>query len=390
MIRSLLSYVRCFAHCLSEPEKRTLLKAHRERPTSSPADRSTALRSAVHWLFSAQDQGRDAGLGSYHLVDGWGPSYPETTGYTIPTLLAVADHCALPEAKERAIRAADWLLTVQLPEGGWPGGRVGEGRGAVAFNTAQVIRGMLAARQNTGRSVYLDAAVRAADWIISGQSRDGAFRRHNYLGVGRVYDAYVSAPLLHVHRITGDIRYKRAAEHNLEWILAQQWINGWFSNCDNTIRHNDRPITHTIAYTIDGLIECSAHVEHDVLIAQARKAADALLTRFVQHGWLHGRYADQWEGSEDLITTGCAQSAISWCWLARITGDTKYADGARQMTDLLIAIQKRCMAGPADARGALSGSYPLWGRYEKFAFPNWGTKYFVDALLCAEGRFPAF
>ncbi len=31
-------------------------------------------------------------MGSYHLVDGWSASYPETTGYIIPTLFAAAEH----------------------------------------------------------------------------------------------------------------------------------------------------------------------------------------------------------------------------------------------------------------------------------------------------------
>jgi uncharacterized protein YyaL (SSP411 family) len=296
---------------------------------------------------------------------------------------------ALRTRKPRAI-AATWLLSIQREDGGWQGGRIGEQRSSVVFNTAQVIRGLLAAHHHTQQQSFLDASVRAAEWILIGQSRDGAWRRHNFLGAARVYDAYVSAPLLRIFRITGDDRFKRAAEHNLEWILAQQWINGWFSNCDNTIRHNDRPITHTIAYTIDGLIECSAHVKHDVLIVQARKAADALLERFNQQQWLHGRYNDKWNGTESLITTGCAQLAICWAWLARITGDERYTKGVQQMTTLLIGIQAKQADGPADVVGALSGSYPLWGRYEKFAFPNWATKYFVDALLCAEGRLPAF
>lgn len=390
MIRSALSYLHYFANCAGDGSKRRLLLAHHERPSTSTTTRAEALDRAVNWLFRAQDQTPDAGISSYHLVHGWGAPYPETTGYTIPTLIAVSELRREDGPTERALRAANWLLSIQQEDGGWQGGRIGEDRPSIAFNTAQVIRGLLAAHHVTHEQKFLDASVRAAEWIISGQSRDGAFRRNNFLGVARVYDSYVCAPLLHLHRITDNERYKRAAEHNLEWILAQQWINGWFSNADNTVRHNDRPITHTIAYTIDGLIECSAHVNHDVLINQSRKAADALLEQFNTTGWLNGRYSDKWVGSEDLITTGSAQSAIAWHWLARITGDAKYLNAASRMTDLLIAIQDKSAVGPADCQGALPGSFPLWGRYEKFAFPNWGTKYFVDLLLCGEGRLPVF
>lgn len=390
MIRSLINYTVGFGACLGDPVRRRLLMAHHTRPVPHPADRKEALRAAVGYLIRAQDQGPDKGMGSYHLVHGWSPSYPETTGYIIPTLLAAADHLQWDEPRTRAIQAADWLLSIQHADGGWQGGRIGEGRDPVVFNTAQVIRGLLAVHDATGRAEFLSACTRAGEWILGSQSRDGAWRMENFLGSARVYDTYVSAPILRLHRITGEERYKKAAMMNLEWVLAQQWANGWFSNADNTTKHNDRPITHTIAYTIDGLIECAAHVRHDVMMDRATRTANVFLGRFVQDGWLNGRYDGQWRGSESLITTGCAQLAICWAWLHRITGEERYADGLRRMTELLMAMQQVNLLGPGAAHGALTGSYPLWGRYENFAFPNWGTKYFADALLCADGHLPRY
>lgn len=390
MIRSTLNYARCFSHCLTDPQLRRLLAAHRSRPDAAPGDRETALRAAISYLFRGQDNSGDDGIGSYHLVDGWGSSYPETTGYIIPTLLAAADHLGWDEPRQRALRAADWLMSIQRSDGGWQGGRIGEPRDSVVFNTAQVIRGLLAVHELTRREDLLKACTRAGEWILGSQSRDGAWRSNNFMQSARVYDTYVSAPLLRLHRLTGDDRYRKAAMANLEWVLAQQWANGWFSNADNTIRHNERPIIHTIAYTIDGLIECAAHVRHDVMMDRAARAAKVLLERFLQDGWLHGRYDGQWRGSEDLITTGCAQMAICWAWLHRITAEERYREGLLRMTDLLMALSRSTNAGPAAVHGALSGSFPLWGRYESFAFPNWGTKFFADALLCAEGRLPRY
>ena len=58
------------------------------------------------------------------------------------------------------------------------------------------------------------------------------------------------------------------------------------------------------------------------------------------------------------------------------------------MNDLLINIQK--LSGkpseglePSEgsSQGAIPGSFPLWGKYEPFAFPNWATKYFADSLM---------
>ena len=181
---------------------------------------------------------------------------------------------------------------------------------------------------------------------------------------------------------------KRRRQHGC--VRHQQSANGWFANCDNTVKHNNRPITHTIAYTIDGLLQCGILLKDEALIASARRAADQLLLIFNASGNLNGRYDDRWHGSEHAITTGNAQLAVCWTRLSNITGDERYAQAALRMTEQLIAFQQLSDRGPVDAHGALPGSYPLWGRYEKFAFPNWATKYFIDALLCAEGHLPRF
>jgi hypothetical protein len=190
--------------------------------------------------------------------------------------------------------------------------------------------------------------------------------------------------------LTGDLGYRRAAVLNLEWVLSCQQPNGWFANADNTIKHNDRPITHTIAYTLDGLLEAYGYTKDERYLWAAKKAADALLVRFQKEGRTEGRYDGRWRGSEASITTGCAQLAIVWSRLARITGEERYSQGTSAMVQWLMAVQRLSDVGPSGALGGVTGSYPLWGRYEKFAFPNWAQKYFADALLCAEGHLPRF
>jgi hypothetical protein len=37
----------------------------------------------------------------------------------------------------------------------------------------------------------------------------------------------------------------------------------------------------------------------------------------------------------------------------------------------------------AAVRGAIKGSQPVWGAYSRLTFPNWPTKFFVDAMLLA-------
>lgn len=388
MIRSALDYGRSFAIGLVDERIRALMRSHLGPPsTRAHVDRIAALRSAIGYLLRAQQHGTDAGIGSYHLVRGWGASYPETTGYAIPTLLAAGAHLDWGQPQEAAVEAAEWLLSIQRPDGGWQGGRVDEERPSIVFNTAQVIRGMLAMHAHTGEARYMESARRASRWILSVQDADGAWRASNFLGVARVYDTYVDAPLLRLARLTGDADLDSAARRNLEWVLAQREVNGWFGNADNTIRHNDRPITHTIAYTLDGLIECSVLTGDARYREAALPAARKLADLFLEHGSLNGRYDGQWKGSEHMIMTGCAQLSIVW---SRLDDDLRIRAARDAMIGLLLDIQARSAAGPAMVAGAMPGSFPLWGRYEKFAFPNWGTKYLADALLCAQGQPPTY
>ncbi|MEO6422619.1 MAG: hypothetical protein ABIR84_08080, partial [Candidatus Nitrotoga sp.] len=32
-------------------------------------------------------------------------------------------------------------------------------------------------------------------------------------------------------------------------------------------------------------------------------------------------------------------------------------------------------------RGGIAGSFPIWGDYSRFEYPNWAAKFFADALM---------
>ena len=65
------------------------------------------LLAAAAWLKRAQDSKTDGGFaGRYSLRRGWSSSYPETTGYIIPTLLKLADELQDEEYLRRAQRAS--------------------------------------------------------------------------------------------------------------------------------------------------------------------------------------------------------------------------------------------------------------------------------------------
>ena len=73
--------------------------------------------------------------------------------------------------------------------------------------------------------------------------------------------------------------------------------------------------------------------------------------------------------------------AIAWMKLFSHYNNERYLEAAGKMIDLLVFIQQRMTGEDNNTRGALTGSFPLWGKYEPFALPNWATKYLADAIM---------
>src|SRR3990170_2467270 len=67
----------------------------------------SCLDAAIDWIQRAYAAAGDGGISKgYDLLRGrWAPSYPETTGYTIPSLLNAAAALNRPERRGRAL----WL-----------------------------------------------------------------------------------------------------------------------------------------------------------------------------------------------------------------------------------------------------------------------------------------
>src|SRR5262249_54668894 len=81
--------------------------------------------------------------------------------------------------------------------------------------------------------------------------------------------------------------------------------------------------------------------------------------------------------------TGSAQVATVCYRLYEHTGAQEYRAAADRLTDCLKALQ---MVGGPDpgVNGGIAGSFPLLGSYMTTGYPNWATKYFLDALLCQD------
>jgi uncharacterized protein YyaL (SSP411 family) len=384
-VREIANYYRSLA-------TRELASAYLTLPRRSAQPGTDALAEAITWICHAQDAFPSGGVArsfafAYHPYFkrvGWIAPYPETTGYIIPTLFDYARRTGRDDLFARASRMADWECDVQLANGAVQGGTVEEPATPAIFNTGQVIFGWVRAYDETRRERYLDAAIRAGNFLVEMQSSDGAWRKNlsDYATshiTSYTYNTRTAWALESLGACTGDRRYRAAAVRNIDFALTQQEPNGWFR--DNCLGDPARPLVHTIAYATRGILEVGVALNKEEYIAAARRAADALLARQRDDGSLCGRYDANWQPAANYsCLTGNAQMGIIWGRLHELTGDKPYRMALTRANDFLRSVQWLGTGNPG-LDGGISGSYPLHGAYGRFEVLNWATKFFADSLL---------
>lgn len=342
----------------------------------------TVLQEVIAWIKRAQDSSHSGGIPAYFSVyGGYGPDYPETTGYLITTLLDYADYAHDNDSHARAVKAADWLVSLQFPEGAFPGGFARSNDGPSVFNTGQILNGLVAFIQRHDDHSITMSARRTGDWLCNSQDSDGAWRRFTYEHASHVYYTMVAWSLALLARETGDDRYRQAALRNCLWAISQQEESGWL----NGFNLGDRPIfLHFIAYALQGLLEVGILCHREEFVMAAKKGADALRARFNEHGKLAGAYSQGWrENAGYACVTGNSQTSIVWQRLAQHTGDISFRDNAVRLNELVKS--SILLAGHPGFRGGVKGSNPIWGKYQSFRFPNWAAKFTADALMLEAG-----
>jgi Squalene-hopene cyclase C-terminal domain len=346
-------------------------------------DHRQVLAAAMRWIETAHDAtGRNGISAGYDLAKGWLPAYPETSGYIIPTLLRAAESLEQPDLADRAREVGAWLMRIQRPDGAFPGG-VGVDGDPVVFDVGQITQGLMDLWQVTSEQSYLDSAIHAASWLSAVQDADGAWRSHAYLKYANTYSARVTWSAARVWQATGDPAHLACVERSLAWMLRQARPNGWIDRM--AFDTGRTPYTHTIAYTLRGLLCCGDLVggelgdrSIDVAVACATRLAGL---RTSLYPLLPGEIGPGFEPRATYAClTGDAQMVTVWLDVANRCGDNGLRARSDETLRRLVSSQVRQPLEPASL-GALPGSWPLTGGYEPLGFPNWATKFLADAIL---------
>jgi hypothetical protein len=351
-----------------------------------PQSIETHLHAAAAWILEAQRATSDDGVAhSYNIKTGqWMASYPETTGYIIPTLYDYALYFDRPAYREPALKMAHWEVAEQLPDGGVRAGTMAaEVVAPTIFNTGQVLFGLARALQETGDASIKQSLIRASDWLVDAQDEDGCWRRfvspfaHSKNGT---YNTRSAFGLVRAFEALGDQRYLDAADRNVAWALSTAHGNAWLPGNCLTTNPDDRALTHTIAYSMRGILEVGVAAGKQHYIDAALTMGQRMCEQQNDDGSLSGYFSPQWAPLNDWsCVTGNSQMALNWLRLAKVTGERGLIEHAVRANRFNMRLQK--LDGPLTMRGAIKGSHPIGEDYMTWRFPNWATKFFMDALM---------
>lgn len=385
MLRSLVEKTLQYVDTTKLPKevKAVIKKDHMGLTNQDPGSQAV-IDASIQWLGRAQDHSASADGGvsrDYNLVNGWATSYPETTGYIVPTMIDYGKLFNNDEAIERARRMLDWLVDIQLNDGGFQGGRI-EAKPVVSvtFNTGQILLGLASGVATFGET-YRKPMRAAADFLVNTQDNDGCWRSHPtpFAEPGeKVYETHVSWGLFEAERVDPNRGYGESGLKNARWAMTWQRDNGWFDHC--CLDEPETPLTHTIGYNLRGLVEAYRLSKEDDILQSCILNADGILGLVTDQGYLPGRIDANWKSAAKWVClTGSAQIAHSMLYLFLFTGEEKYKQAGLALNKYV----RRTVSldGAPEIRGGVKGSFPVDGDYGRLQYLNWAPKFLIDSLM---------
>ena len=293
---------------------------------------------AIQWIFKNTIDGK--GIICHNYLN---KSYPEVTGYFIPTLLRWG-------YRELAISYAKWLCSIQKTNGSWYDS---EDKAPYIFDTAQILKGLLAVRNLTD----VDSNILAGcEWIFSCMQNDGrlitpvkdAWGKNRDI-CDEVIHIYCISPLIEAANVYGKDEYKEKA--------LQIWKYYKIHYYDKIIHFS--LLSHFYAYLMEALLD----------IGESEMAKKAMME--VEGYQKESGAVPALNNCDWVCSTGIFQLALVWFRLGNIERGNKAFSYA-------IKLQNES--------GGWFGSYPSEENNEESPtyFPtseiSWVIKFFLDAL----------
>ncbi len=255
--------------------------------TSTKRSSEETLRALLRWMLNAQR--RDGGIAAYYsLLTGYSESYPEVTGYIVPTLYdlarATGDDALYSSGGTRNAMVAFSANTNRR----FSRRTARSERAGICFQYRADLQGLVRAHAETRRS--RDFASGSLCRRLAGQdaAADGSWSGPGaYQARAHTYYSMVAWSLAELSARTGDDKYGNAAERNLDWVLSHLRPSGWFDGINLRGHPN---YLHFIAYVLQGVLECGRLRRRDDAVQKVAKSAWVLLRKFENNKYLPGAY----------------------------------------------------------------------------------------------------
>ena len=344
------------------------------------------LQDAAQWILHSE---RNDGGSSAQYVPflGWSKAYPETTGYTIPSLIDISKRLNNSIYLDLSFRFGDWLLSIQNADGSWNSGKYPSRNSKPSvFNTGQILLGLVSLWDQTHDEKWIHSATLGAYWLMQRQIPNGLWDGGDYMSsITPSYYSHVLWPMLEVSSRINDSHICSSATKGIYEIVSRRKSNGVIRGW--SFREGDYAYTHTIAYTIRGLQEASRLLD-DLEIARCIDGSlDVLIRRSeLNRGALPGCFDEQWNcNSRFVCLTGSLQ--VAHCILIRESSrpDLREVSAAARMIDYVVqTIQIYSIFKSAWWNCRLC---TVLGSIFEMSLPNWASKYFIDSIVALVDRF---
>ena len=269
--------------------------------------------------------------------------YPEVTGYYIPTLIRWG-------YRELAIDYAKWLISIQHDDGSWYDTF---DQMPYVFDTAQILKGLLAAYSIWPDENVKNAIIKGAMWLAGNIQHDGRFKAADE-SIWKMPKAY--SELIHLYCLS-PIREVGIQFSKLELLeMVDLSIDYYKQNHMEEILHFDL-LSHFYAYVMEALVDLGE-------LELAKAAMNNIANFQTEDGAVPGYNNVHW-----VCSTGLFQLALTWFRVGDIErGNKAFSYACRLQNE----------------SGGWYGSYPSVEDESNDYFAaseiSWAVKYFLDAL----------
>lgn len=274
-------------------------------------------------------------------------SYPEVTGYYIPSLIRWG-------YRDLAEQYANWLMDIQKADGSWYDT---DDQSAYIFDSAQILKGLLAIWDIHPDKKRVEKAIRdGADWILSCMTPEGRLVTPDETCWGN--DEDTCSELIHTYCLSPIIEAGKRLEND-EYIQKAHLSLEYYKRCYKNKILNFSLLSHFYAYVVEAMLDLGE-------VDMARQAMKNIEKYQKTSGAVPAYNNVDW-----VCSTGLFQLSLIWFRL----GDEEHGNKAFEYACKL-----------QNESGGWFGSYISEDDSEETNtyFPNqeisWANKYFLDAL----------